>query len=201
MLSHPLIAYTVRRRHVCHAIITLGKNTQSDNIMRGMTLLPLGNTHDQTTSVMACHHCPRTAQTVVLHQALHVTIAHGQHTQSDDVNRGNAIIAFVKHTRSDYVVLYMTSWPFDSTRAQTTSVMENAIIALGMHTWSDDVGHDIPSSPLKRKHDRTTSSVACYHGPWSAYIIGLLRAWHTRMALGQHTVRLCWARHAIIAIR
>ena len=49
-------AHTVERRRAWHSIIAFGQHTQSNNVCRGMPLLPLGNTNGRTTSGVACHH-------------------------------------------------------------------------------------------------------------------------------------------------
>ena len=47
-----------------------------------------------------------------------------------------------------------------------------AIISLGMNTQLDEVGRGMLSSPLDRKHDRTTSGVGCAQGPWTILMVG-----------------------------
>ena len=60
------------------------------------------------------------------------------------------------------------------------------IIALGQHTRSDYVGHDMTSPPLDGTHGRKMSGVACHHRPWEAHTVKLRRVWHDITALGQH---------------
>ena len=131
---------------------------------------PLVNTHVRTTSGVACHHRPWTAYMVGRYRMWHVIITHGQHTWSDDVQ------------------CRMPSSPFHDTNDRITSCVEchhrprvthtfgrrrawHAIIALGQHTRSDDIGHGMLSLPLERTHSQTMSSVACHHRPLAAYII------------------------------
>ena len=61
------------------------------------------------------------------------------------------------------------------------------ISALGLHTWLDNVGRSMPSSPLDSTHDRTTSGVACNHRLWVAQMVERRRAWQDITALGLHT--------------
>ena len=63
----------------------------------------------------------------------------------------------------------------------------NAIIALGRQTWSNDVGHGMPLSPLGSKDGRTTSGVACDHRLWAAQTVERRRAWHAIISFGKHT--------------
>ena len=115
----------------------------------------------------------------------------------------------------------MTSPPLDSTHGKTTSGVAchhrlwtahtvkrcqawHAIIAFGQHTWSNDVGHGMPSSPLGCRNDRTMSSVACHHRrwtssnsqtalgvachhpPWTTNKVKRRREWHAIITFGQH---------------
>ena len=57
-------AYTVKLRRAWHAIIAFGQHSRSNDVGRGMPSLPLGSTHGQTTSSVACHHSPWTANTI-----------------------------------------------------------------------------------------------------------------------------------------
>ena len=147
---------------------------------------PLDGKHGRTMSGVACHHCHWVAQTIGGCQALHAIIAFGQHTQSNDVGRG------------------MPSSPLGSTNGRTTSRVDcqqhlwaaytvkrrrawHAIIALGQHTRSNDVRHDLPSSPLDSTHDRMTLGMACHHHLWAAQTVGWRRPWHAIVALGRQT--------------
>uniref|UniRef100_A0A3Q7JB89 Uncharacterized protein n=1 Tax=Solanum lycopersicum TaxID=4081 RepID=A0A3Q7JB89_SOLLC len=69
--------------------------------------------------------------------------------------------------------------------------------------WLDNVGRDMPSSPMERTDSGTTSDMACHHRPWKTYtvrlcqtchqgpcpahMVGRGRAWQAINALGQHT--------------
>ena len=62
-----------------------------------------------------------------------------------------------------------------------------AIIALGLHTWSVNIGCGMPTWALGRINGRKTSGVTCHHRPFAAHTIRFFRAWHAHMVLGQHT--------------
>ena len=138
---YPWAAHTVGLRRAWHAIIALG------------------STHGRMTWGVACHHRVWEAHMVERRQALHSIIAFGQHTQSNDVERG------------------MTSPPLDNTHNGTTSSVTcyhrlwtahtvelcwawHAIIALRQYKWSNDVRRGRTSPPLDSKHGLTTSGVA-----------------------------------------
>ena len=57
-------AHTVKRRRAWHAIIALGRQTQSNDVRRDMPSPPLDSTHGRTTSGVACHHRLWTPHTV-----------------------------------------------------------------------------------------------------------------------------------------
>ena len=143
---------------------------------------PLGSINGRTTLGVACHHRLLAAQTVIRRRPWHAITALGQHTQSKDVGRG------------------MTSPPLDSTHGRTTSGVTchhclwtthtverhrvwHAIIALGQHTRSNDIGHYMTSPPLDSTHGRMTSGVTCHHCLWTAHTVELQRVWHAIIAL------------------
>ena len=118
-------------------------------------------------------------------QAWHDIIAVGQHTRSNDVERG------------------MISPPFDSTHDQTASGVAchhrllatqtverhrswHAIITIGQHKWSNDVRRGMISPPLDNTHSRTTLGVACHHRHWKAHTVERRQAWHDITGLGLH---------------
>ena len=96
-------AQTVERHRALHDIIAFGQHTPSNDVRRGMPSSPLGSTHGRTTSGVACHHCPWTANTIKRRLAWHAIISFGQHKWSNDVGRG------------------MPSSPLGSTHGRTTS--------------------------------------------------------------------------------
>ena len=161
-------AQKVGRRQALHAIIAFGHHTQSNDVGRGMPSSPLGSTHGQTTSGVACQHCLKAADTVERHGAWHDIIVFGQHTWSNDVERD------------------MPSLPLDSTHGRTTLGMAchhhlweaqmvgrtwawHAIVSLGWQTRLNNVRRGMPSSPLGSTHGRHR------------------RVWHVIMALGHLT--------------
>ena len=95
----PWTSHTVVRRRAWHCINALGLHTRSDYIRHGMPACLLGSTHGQTTSMW------------------NAIISFVVHTRMNDIGRGmpssplcrmhdqtmSGFIAFVKHTRSDYV--------------------------------------------------------------------------------------------------
>ena len=144
--------HTVERCRVWLYITALGLHAWSDDIGRGMTSPPFDSTHGRMTSGEARHH--------------HLW----------------------QHTRSDYVGRGMTSPPLESTHGRTTSGvtchhrlwtahsverrrMWHDIIAVGQHTWSNDIGRGMTSPPFDCTHDRTTSSVASYHRPRTTHTV------------------------------
>ena len=146
----------------------------------------MGSTDGRTTSGVACHHSPWTANTVKRHQAWHAIIAFGQHRRSDGVGR------------------CMPSSPLASTYSRTTLGVEChhrlwvahmverrqawlAIIAFGQHRRSDSVERCMPSLPLAIIDSRTLSGVACHHCLWAAQTVGWRRALHAIIAFGQPT--------------
>ena len=157
MKSLPLDSTRGRQRPAWHHITALGQHTVS-NVGCGMSSPPLDSTHGRTTSGVACHHRPWTAHTVGRRPAWYDIKALGLHARSDDVKRG------------------MTSPPLDNTHGRTTSGVAchhhlwvaqtverhrawHAIIELGRHTRSNNVGRDM-QSPYRTAHDRTKSGMA-----------------------------------------
>ena len=129
---------------------------------------PLGSTHSRTTSGVACHHSPRTANTAERRRALHDITALGLHASLNDVGH------------------CMTSPPLDSTHSRQHWAW-NHITALGKHTQSNDVGCGMPSSPFGSTNGRTTSGVACHHHLWAAQMVERRQAWNAIIALGRQT--------------
>ena len=141
---HLWAAHTVDRRRVWHAIIALRQHTQSKDVGRGMTSLPLDSTHGRTTSGVACHHRLWATHTIERRLAGHAILAHGQQTRSNNVR------------------LDIPSPPLDNTHGSTTSGVA-CHLAFGKHTWSKDVGRGIKSPPLGITHCQTSSGVTCHH--------------------------------------
>ena len=80
----------------------------------------------------------------------------------------------------------MKSPPMDSTHGRQRRAW-HAIIAIGQHIRSNDVGRGMPSSPLGSTYGRTTSGKACHRSPWTAHMVERRRVWHSIMDLRQHT--------------
>ena len=130
-----------------------------------MTSPPLDSTYGQTTSGVALPHYPWAAHTVGLRRAWHAIITLGS-----------------THGRMTWgVACYHRVWEAHMVERRQAL---HSIIAFGQHTQSNDVERGMTSPPLDNTHSGTTSSVTCYHCLWTA-----------------HTVKLCWAWHAIIALR
>ena len=170
MLSPPLDITHLRQRRVWHDIISVRQHTQSVGIGLGMPSSPLDRKHSRTTLGMACHHRLWAAHMVERRRAWHDITALGQHTRSDYVGHG------------------MTSPPLDSTHGRTTSCVAchhrlwaahtvkcrrawHTIIAHRWQTRSNEVGRGMPSSTLGSTPGRTTSGVACRHGPWIPHTV------------------------------
>ena len=147
-------AQTVERCRVWHAIIALGRQTQSNDVRRDMPSPPLDSTHGRTTSGVACHH--RLGQQMVeRHRAWHIIIAFGQHRPSDGVGRcmPSSPLASTHRRTTSGVACHHRLWA-----AQTVGRRRawHATTALGQHTWS------------------ATFGVALHHRPWTAYTVGNL---------------------------
>ena len=159
MTSSPLDSTDGREHRAWHAITAHRQHTRSEDVGRGMTSSPLQSTHGRTTLGMACHHRLWAAHTVERRRMWHYIISLGRQTRSDDVRRD------------------MPSPPLDSTHGRTTSGVAchhclwaahtvercrawQEITALGLHAWSDYVGHCMTSPTLDSTHGRTTRGMA-----------------------------------------
>ena len=127
----------VKQSKVWHGITSLGQHTRSNYVGRGMPSFTLENTDGRTTSGVSCYHRPWladtvrrrhpwqchsntwTAQTIGLRRAWHDMMSLGQHTWSDNVDRGNIIIALGLYTRSNDVKRGMPSSPLESIHDRT----------------------------------------------------------------------------------
>ena len=96
-------------------------------------------------------------------------------------------MALRQHTQSDYDRRVMPSLPLDSMYTWTTLCM-HAIIALRLHTWSDDVGCGMFECPLGSTHGRMTSSMTFHYRTREELTVERRRAWHSIVILGQHTL-------------
>ena len=85
---HHWTARRVGQRRAWHDITALGLHRRSNDVVCGMTSPPLESIHDQTTSGVAGHHHPWSANTVRRRRAWHDITAFGQHIWSNDVGHG-----------------------------------------------------------------------------------------------------------------
>ena len=60
--------HMVELRRALHALIAFGKHKRSNHVGHGLPTSPLGRTHGQMTSGVACHHPIWAAHTVELHR-------------------------------------------------------------------------------------------------------------------------------------
>ena len=164
---------------------------------------------------VACYHGPWPVHTVEKHRAWQAIISLGHHTRSEDFEHGMlslpldcthgwtsfgvAMLSFPLGSIHDWMTssIKFHHCPLVGKHGQTTSAW-HAIIKFRLHTQTYDVGHGMLSSPLCNTHGWTTSSAACHHLPWKTHTIGLCWAWYAIIALGQHTLRQRRAWHPIV---
>ena len=145
----------------------------------------LGSTNGRTTSGVACHHSPWTANTVERCRGWHDITSLGQYKRSatlgveshhcpwtahtvEQRRVWHAIIAFWQHKRSNYIGRGMPSSPLGSTNGRMTSG-----VACHRRLWTST-------------NSRTASGVACHHLLWAAQTVERRWAWHDITALGLH---------------
>ena len=159
-----------------HGIISLGRQTRSNDVRREMSSPPLDSTHGRTSSGVACHHRLWAAHTVERRLTWHAIIAFGQHKRSNDVRRGMTsppldsidnrqhrawydTTAIGQHTvrrrRAWHAII---AFGLDDTVRRRKAC--HAIIAIRWQTRSNDIGQGMISPPLESTHGRTTSGVA-----------------------------------------
>ena len=176
--------HTVVENRASHAIIAFGQYTLFDDVAHGMSSSPLGSTHGQTMSCVACCH------------------PLGQHTLSDHVGRGMptwplgstygrmtlgmACHYFLCATHIGEVGHDIPSSPLGNTHDRMTSGMayhHRPLIAYMVRrrlAW-----HAILT--LDKIYDRTMSGVEFHHILWTAHTVERRRAWHAIITHGQHT--------------
>ena len=86
--NHTWAANTVGKRRALHAIIALGQQTRSGDIVRGMPSSRLESIHSWMTSCVACYHLPWAAHAIGRNCKLHARMDLGQHTRSDEIAHG-----------------------------------------------------------------------------------------------------------------
>uniref|UniRef100_A0A3Q7GSI8 Uncharacterized protein n=1 Tax=Solanum lycopersicum TaxID=4081 RepID=A0A3Q7GSI8_SOLLC len=148
-------------------IIAFRQHTRTKNIGHGMPSSPLGSTHEQTTSSVACHHRPWTAHTIRLLRAWHSIITLGLHMRLDDIG------------------YCMTAWPLGSTHADDSGIACHQLN--WSSAWSDDIGHGMSSTPLGSTRGQMTPGVTCHLFPWKAHTLRQHNLWHAIIAVVQHT--------------
>ena len=79
------MSHMVGRRQSWNARMSLGQETQSDDVGRGMPSSPFDNIQGQTTSPVACYHCPWTEHMVRWRRAWHAIIYLGHHIQFKNI--------------------------------------------------------------------------------------------------------------------
>ena len=165
-----MAAYTVERRWAWHDITAFGQHKRSNDVGREMPTPPLDSQHGRTTSSMAFHYRPWAAYMVERRLAWHAIIAFRQHKRSNDVERGmtSPPLDYTHARRTFGVALHHRTW---TTRTGGRRRVWHDITALGHHTWSEDVGCGMSSSPLNSPHGQTTSGVACHHRIWAAHTV------------------------------
>ena len=160
--------------------------------------------HGRTTLGVTCHHRLWTTHSVERRRAWHAIIVFGQHKRSNDVGRGmpSSPLGSTHGRTTSGVECHHCHWAAQTVerrrawhaiiafeQADTVGRRRSwhAIIALGRQTWSNDVRHGMPSSPLGNTDGRTTFGVACHHRLWPANTVERRQAWHAIIAIGQHT--------------
>lgn len=147
---------------------------------------PLNSTPDWTTSGVACNHLPWTAQMARRRQKLHARMGLGQHKWSYDVRcyMPSSTLRITHDRMTPGMALSHGPW---ETHMVGRRRAWHGLVALGLHTPSDIVGHFMQSSPLGSTHNRTTLGVACNHRFWKAYTTEQRQAWCVNISLENHT--------------
>ena len=126
---------------------------------------PLGSTHGRTTSGVACHHSPWTANTMN-------DVGHGMPSTPFNSTHGRTTSGLTCHHRL---------WTSNTIERRPTW---HTIISFGKHTRSKDIWRGMTSSSLKNTNGRTTSGMTCHHRLWTANTIKRCRVWPYITALG-----------------
>ena len=147
-----------------HAIIILRQHTQLYHIECGMPLSPLGSIHGWMASAVAFYHRPWKTYTIRLRRAWHAIIAIGKHTRLDNVQRRitSSPLGSTQSRTTSGVVYHHYPWTAHTVRRR---LAWHAIINLGEHTLSDDVGRGMLLLPFDRTHNRTMFCAVCPQGP------------------------------------
>ena len=156
---NPLKVHTVGLRRECHNITAFGQHIRSNEVGHGMPSSPLGSTHGRTTLGVACHHILWTAHTVELYRVWFYVTAVGLHAQSNDVGRRIPSLP-LRSTHSQTTLCLARHHRLWTTHSAEGHRVWNAIITVGTHTRSNDVGRVMTSPPLDSTHGRTTSDLS-----------------------------------------
>ena len=151
-------------------IIALGMNTQSDDVKRNTTSLPLVCTQRCMTWGVACYHCPCVENTIGLLRAVH------------------DIIVLQKHIWVDYVRRGILSRPWTTQRHMMLGRRYRSMPSLLWTTKSEGLRlRGMPSSLLDCTHKWMTLGVACHHRPFVVHTVGLCEACHANIAIRKNT--------------
>ena len=134
-------AHTVERRWAWHDINAVEQHLWSNDVERDMLSPPLDSTHSRKTSGVALHHRPWTTRTVGRRRAWYdITALRRTHSQT-----------------TSGVTCHHRLWTTHSVKRHR---VWHAIITVGQHTRSNDVGRVMTSPPLDSTPGRTTSGVS-----------------------------------------
>ena len=128
------------------------------------------------------------AHAVGRRRASHAVITLGQHTRWEDVRRGmtSSPLDNIQDRSTSGVACNYSLWPIHIVRIRRvwmpSSLLDNihrvewcrawhAIIALGQHTRSDNLGRGMLLSLLDTIHGRMMSGMECDHLLWTSYTV------------------------------
>ena len=136
-----------------------------------MIVLFLGNTHDQTTSIIASHHIFWKPHKIEVCRTWHAIIALRQHKLSDNVRCGmlSSPLNRIHCRKTSSVAFHHSSW---ITHTIGLHHARHAIMDLGQKTQRDKFGRRIPTSPLDNTRRKTTSGLAGHYFPWITCTVG-----------------------------
>ena len=145
-------AHTVELRQAWHAIIAFGKHKKMNDVGRGMQTSPLGSTHGQTTSSVACQHRLWATHTVKRRRAWHDITSFGQCTRSNNVGRDmqSPPLGITHRRTTSGVACDHHLWAAQTVRPANKVERRqawHAIIDFRQHKRSNDVWRGMPSSP------------------------------------------------------
>ena len=150
-----------------------------------MSLFLLDFTHGRATSGLACLSTPWTTYTVgqcrswITSYPLDIT--HGRTTSGMTCHH----IPWTTHgqTKSSMSCHHRPWTAYKDGQCKTW----RAIMVLGLHKGSDDVGSGIKSCHLESTYNSTTLGVVCHHISLIAHIIEQCRVWPAIITFGNHS--------------